>query len=73
MRMQPMLIKVKLNKDTGAKEAYIDDRLIGYFEQMTPFDEKWSFMTKCSHDKLTGDHYIAIGKELNNLNNAIES
>ncbi|MBB1294657.1 MULTISPECIES: hypothetical protein [unclassified Pseudoalteromonas] len=63
-----MTIEVKTNINTGAKEAYFNGKLIGYFEQMTPFDDAWSFMSKCSHDELTGDHYIAIGNELNKLN-----
>lgn len=63
-----MQIKVKTNEKTDAKEAYIEGKLIGYFEQITPSNDKWSFMTKCSHDNLTGDHYIAIGNELNKLN-----
>jgi hypothetical protein len=63
-----MQIEVKVNQNTEAKEAYIDGELIGYFEQVTPFDDTWSFMAKFSHDKLTGDHYIAIGNELNKLN-----
>ena len=39
-----MQIEVKVNQNTEAKEAYIDGKLIGYFEQMTPFDDTWSFM-----------------------------
>jgi hypothetical protein len=65
---QAMTIEVKTNINTDAKEAYFNGKLIGYFEQMTPFDDAWSFMSKCSHDELTGDHYIAIGNELNKLN-----
>lgn len=42
--------------------------MVGIFEQMNTDNELYSFMTKCSHDKLTGDHYLIIGEHLNKLN-----
>lgn len=63
-----MKLIVKKDPNTGANEAFIDGLLVGYFEQMDPQNNTYSFMSKCSHDKLTGDHYIAIGERLNALN-----
>lgn len=64
-----MELVIKIKKSTGANEAFIDGVFVGYFEQMNPDNDNWSFMFKCSHEKLTGDHYIAIGEHLNTLNN----
>lgn len=61
-------IQVKENPNTGANEAYVGDSLIGFFEQMDPMESTWSFMQKFPNSKMTGDHYIAIGNKLNELN-----
>jgi hypothetical protein len=63
-----MLLKTVKHPSTGINEAFIGDLKVGVFEQMNPDNDVYSFMTKCAHDKLTGDHYIAIGKHLNKLN-----
>lgn len=66
-----MEIVVKKHPKTSANEAFIDGLMVGFFEQMTPDNNLYSFMLKCSHDKLIGDHYILIGQQLNKLNKAL--
>ncbi len=66
--MSNIKIEIKKNPKTGANEAYVADSLIGFFEQMDPQKNTWSFMQKFPNDKMTGDHYIAIGEKLNGLN-----
>ncbi|MEH6454751.1 MAG: hypothetical protein V7749_00385 [Cocleimonas sp.] len=66
-----MALVVKKHQKTGTNEVFIDALMVGVFEQMTPNNDTYSFMAKCSHDKLTGDHYIAIGEHLNKLNMAV--
>ncbi|TVU70358.1 hypothetical protein FQP81_18050 [Pseudoalteromonas distincta] len=63
-----MALKVIKHPTTGTNEAFIDGLMVGVFEQMNPDNDTYSFMSKCSHDKLTGDHYIAVGEYLNKLN-----
>ena len=63
-----MVLVVKKHKTIGTNEAFVDGVMVGVFEQMNPDNDTYSFMSKCSHDKLTGDHYIAIGQNLNKLN-----
>lgn len=63
-----MQVVIKKHPKTQVNEAFIDGLLVGVFEQMTPCSDAYSFMSKCSHDKLSGDHYIAIGQKLNELN-----
>lgn len=65
-----MKLLVKKHPANGADEAFVGSLKLGIFEQMTPGSDLYSFMTNCSHDKLTGDHYIAIGEHLNELNKA---
>tara|TARA_Y100000310_G_scaffold31397_1_gene29775 strand:- start:125 stop:655 length:531 start_codon:yes stop_codon:yes gene_type:complete len=66
--MPNIKIEIKENPKTGANEAYVADSLVGFFEQMDPQENTWSFMQKFPNDKMTGDHYIAIGEKLNELN-----
>jgi hypothetical protein len=66
-----MALEIKKHKTIGTNEAYIDGLMVGVFEQMNPDNDNYSFMSKCSHDKLTGDHYIAIGEYLNELNGVL--
>jgi hypothetical protein len=66
-----MKLTIKKHPSIGTNEAFVGDLMVGIFEQMTPGSDTYSFMTKCSHDKLTGDHYIAIGKGLNKLNSTV--
>lgn len=63
-----MALEIKKHPTIGTNEVYIDGLMVGVFEQMNPDDDVYSFMSKCSHDKLTGDHYIEIGEHLNKLN-----
>ena len=64
-----MKVEIQKHPKTGVNEAFIEGLLVGVFEQMTPSSDVYSFMSKCSHEKLSGDHYIAIGQALNELNN----
>jgi len=66
-----MTLIVKKHQKIGTNEVFIDDLMVGVFEQMTPNNDIYSFMSKCSHDRLTGDHYIAIGEHLNKLNKTV--
>lgn len=63
-----MKVEIVKNEKTHTKEAFIEDLLVGVFEQMTPQSDIYSFMSKCPHEKLTGSHYIAIGEKLQELN-----
>jgi len=65
-----MILQVKKHKTINIKEVFIDGLMVGIAEQMNPDNDTYSFMLKCSHDKLTGDHYIEIGKCLNEMNKA---
>lgn len=64
-----MEIVIKKHPTIGTNEVFIDGLMVGVFEQMNPDNDTYSFMSKCSHDKLTGDHYISIGQHLNQINN----
>jgi hypothetical protein len=66
-----MALTIKVHPTIGTNEAFIDGLMVGVFDQMNPDNDSYSFMSKCSHGKLTGDHYIAIGEHLNKLNNSI--
>lgn len=66
-----MKLLIKKHPTIGTNEAFIDGLMVGMFEQMNPDNESYSFMSKCSHSKLTGDHYIAIGEHLNKLNKSV--
>lgn len=63
-----MMVEVKCNPKTQANEVYVDGLMVGFFEQLDRENSSYSFMVKCSHEKLTGDHYIAIGTALNSIN-----
>lgn len=63
-----MKVEIKTHKGRGDTPLCLDDVIIGYFEQMTVGSNVYSFMVKCPHDTLTGDHYIAIGEHLNKIN-----
>ena len=69
------MVEVKGNPKTQANEVYVNGLMVGFFEQLDREKSSYSFMVKCSHEKLTGDHYIAIGTALNsfNSNSAIET
>ena len=64
-----MKVEVIPHPKTGANELYIDGIICGMVEQVSLDGESYSFMPTCPHERLTGDHYIAIGKQLNKMNN----
>ena len=49
-------------------EVWIGNLKVGAFEQMNPSSPAYTFLKSCVDDALTGDHYIAIGRKLNELN-----
>lgn len=59
-------ITVSENENTGMFEVVINGVNFGAFDQVDK-DGKFSFFPK-RNDLLTGDHLIAIGKELNKIN-----
>lgn len=63
-----MKLVVIAHPKTGVKEAFIDGLKVGVFEQLDSESEKISFVSGCSHEKLSGDHYILIGQHLKSLN-----
>ena len=62
-----MKLDVIAHPKSQVNEVFIDGLKVGVFEQMDR-QGPYSFMSKCSHEKLTGDHYILIGQHLNKLN-----
>jgi len=66
-----MQVVIKKCPKTETNEAFIDGLLVGVYEQITPCSDVFSFMSKCSHEKLSGDHYIAICQKLNELNSEL--
>ena len=63
-----MIVEIKKHQKTSVNEVFIGGFLVGVFEKMNPDSGLFSFMSKCSHDRLTGDHYILIGQKLNEVN-----
>jgi hypothetical protein len=63
-----MILTVKSNPKNYAKEVFIDELKVGIFEQMNSNSNLYSFMSTCPNERLTGDHYIIIGKHLNMYN-----
>ena len=61
-----MKILVIENTNTSTLEVVIDGVNFGVFDQMD-LDGPFTYYPK-RNDLLTGDHYIAIGVELNKLN-----
>ncbi|MGI2115563.1 hypothetical protein ACRWQL_00785 (plasmid) [Shewanella sp. HL-SH4] len=55
-----MELVIKQHPTIETNEAFVNGLMVGVFEQMNPDNDVYSFMSKCSHDKLTGHHYIAI-------------
>lgn len=63
-----MKIEVVQHPATQVNEAFINGLKVGVFEQIDPENNSYSFFSRCPQEKLTGDHYIAIGQYLNKLN-----
>lgn len=63
-------VEVKTHPKTGINEVFVDGMKVGVFEQLNTDSPLCSFVSCCSHEKLTGDHYIAIGQALNLYNEA---
>ena len=59
-----MNLKTTKNEATGVISITIDDRKFGHFAVL---DDDWCYFPANTHD-LTGDHYILIGKALNEIN-----
>ncbi|MGK2231305.1 MAG: hypothetical protein ACI92O_000463 [Colwellia sp.] len=64
-----MKLKVIMNTRNKSEEVFIDGINVGIFERLNLDSKAYSFMSNCSLEKLTGDHYILIGRHLN-LHNA---
>lgn len=59
-------VKITTQKGTGVKSLLIDGVVVGVFDKLCE-EGRYSFFSR-REDSLTGDHYIEIGKALNELN-----
>lgn len=64
-RDKVMKVEIVENKKLGLFEVVIDGVNFGVFEDSQ--SEQYAFFPR-RQDRLTGDHYIAIGNELNKIN-----
>ena len=53
-----MKLKVIMNTRNKSEEVFIDGINVGIFERLNLDSKAYSFMSNCSLEKLTGDHYI---------------
>ena len=66
-------LEVKLVKDrVGTLNVVIDTVNFGVFDQINTDNNMYSYFPRKT-DKLTGDHYIAIGKALNEINKGVKN
>ncbi len=64
-----MKFEVKVQVRTQLEEVFIDGQKVGAFVKLNTDNDQCTFVNTCPHEKLTGDHYILIGQQLN-LRNA---